>query len=121
MPHGAMTATWKWVTEISQGQGLLVMQVPILGVGNSEVCQSVGDHEEQKPSWSWTEIRRLLRTGNSGEEQHCLGSLIPCPAIGLKWILKRSSRGTCLAQLKERVTLDLGVVSLSPRLGVEIT
>ena len=31
------------------------------------------------------------------------------------------ARGTCLAQLEERVTLDLGVVSLSPTLGVEIT
>ena len=29
--------------------------------------------------------------------------------------------GAWLAQLVERVTLDLGVVSVSPRLGVEIT
>lgn len=30
-------------------------------------------------------------------------------------------RGSRLAHLVERVTLDLGVLSLSPRLGVEIT
>lgn len=34
--------------------------------------------------------------------------------------IKRVSRGPWLAQLLERVTLYLGVVSLSPTLGVEI-
>lgn len=28
--------------------------------------------------------------------------------------------GTCLVQLEERATLDLGVLGLSPMLGVEI-
>ena len=36
-------------------------------------------------------------------------------------IKKLSHTGTWLAQLVERATLDLGVVSLGPMLGVEIT
>ena len=34
---------------------------------------------------------------------------------------KEMKRGTCLVQLVERATLDLGVVSSSPTMGVEIT
>ena len=36
-------------------------------------------------------------------------------------IRKFNNRGAWLAQSEERVTLNLGVVSLSPTLGVEIT
>lgn len=35
--------------------------------------------------------------------------------------IKRLSRGSCLAQLVECGTLDLGVVRLSPMVEVEIT
>ena len=35
--------------------------------------------------------------------------------------VKVFSRGACLAQSVEQESLDLGVVSLSPTLGVEIT
>ena len=41
--------------------------------------------------------------------------------FALQELLYKRMRSTGLVQLVERATLDLGVVSLSPTLGVEIT
>lgn len=42
--------------------------------------------------------------------------------VGLKSeFLKPEVRGSCLAQSVEHVILDLGIVSSSPMLGIEVT
>ena len=71
-------------------------------------CQLYVGGQEESGGWGGTAMRKLKSPGG-------LGSLLFLP------IKKEDFKGTWLAQLIERVTLDLRVVGLSPTLGVEIT